>query len=87
MPATKPARAVAVVSRMRWVRDAELPCVQRSACGRFVVGLPTWGRGDGACYVGLLDKLTGREHLCRTEGSAKAAARGLLNQLPAKEGD
>lgn len=63
------------MQRMKWIRDDRL-LLQRSACGRFEVGGSIW-TGGGSVYVRLFDILTGKEYPCRTEASAKAAARNL----------
>lgn len=73
------------MSRIKWVRDAQLPFIQRTACGRFEVGGTIWTSGGGA-YVRLLDTATGREYPCRTEASAKTSARNLLIASVAKGG-
>lgn len=59
---------------MKWNRDGY---GWVSACGRFIVRTvcmnPKWSG-----YYGLTDTTTGREYPCRTEASAKTAARNLL---------
>ena len=66
------------MTRINWHRDAGTG-EQRSACGRFTLrpvclAQKWWG------YWGLTDAATGREYPCRTEASAKAAARNLLRE-------
>lgn len=65
--------ATDTAQRLRWVREGP---EQRTADGRFILrGFcmnPKWGG-----YVGLTDTATGVEYPCRTEASAKAAARNL----------
>lgn len=71
------------MGRMKWTRDATLPFIERSVCGRFEVGGSIWTRGGG-CYVRLFDAATGKEYPCRTLASAKTAARNLLIAAAAK---
>lgn len=66
------------MARMKWVRSTT-DFSQTSECGRFIlrtVCLNPFRSG----YWGLTDKQTGREYPCRTEASAKTAARNLRNQ-------
>lgn len=50
----------------------------RSSCGQFIIRRfcmnPKWSG-----YWGLTDTTTGKEYPCRTESSAKTAARNLAN--------
>jgi hypothetical protein len=64
------------MDRMKWTRDGfEI----RSACGRFVIRRhcqnPKWWN-----YWSLTDTRSGTEYPCRTEVSAKTAARNLLTR-------
>jgi hypothetical protein len=65
------------MERLKWVRDGY---TQRTHDGRFEVRSfcmnPKWWG-----YWGLTDTVTGAEYPCRTEGSAKTAARNLRNKL------
>lgn len=70
------------MGRMKWNRD-EQTGEQRSGCGRFIVRRfcvnPKWWG-----YFGLTDTATGQEYPCRTEASAKTAARNLSRQVAAQ---
>lgn len=66
-----------MAGRMKWTRHPELSFIFVSGCGRFEVGGSIWTKGGGV-YVRLLDTKTGREFPCRTEASAKTAARNIL---------
>jgi hypothetical protein len=59
------------MARLKWEREPD----GSQRCGPFVLRRFcsfVWG------YWGLTDTRTGREYPCRTEGSAKTAARNLM---------
>lgn len=66
--------------RIKWTTDAN--GLQHSACGRFIISRtclnPSWWG-----YWSLRDGV--REYPCRTEASAKAAARRLSWAMPASD--
>jgi hypothetical protein len=66
------------MQRLKWIRD-EQAGHQTTADGRFLIRTvcmnPKW---QG--YWGLTDTTTGEEFPCRTEASAKVAARNLQKQ-------
>lgn len=66
------------MARLKWVRDGYH---QKTGDGRFVIGGVIW-TAVGSRYVRLFDTRTGREYPCRTEASAKAAARNLMTAGP-----
>ena len=66
-----------MTTRMKWTRDPARPWLQVSACGRFEVGGNIWTQNGTCCYVRLFDTLAGKEYPCRTETSAKTAARNI----------
>lgn len=64
------------MQRMKWTRETE-NSDQRSECGRFIVrGFCINAEWSG--YWCLYDTKTQTEHPCRTEQSAKSAARNIL---------
>lgn len=71
------------MTRMRWVRDPDLPFRWVSGCGRFEVGGPLFV--GTATYTRLFDRLYQREYPCRTLASAKAAARNRRRLAPPEE--
>jgi len=64
--------------RMKWNPHPELSFAVVSGCGRFEVGGVIWTKGGGR-YVRLFDTKAGKEYPCRTEASAKTAARNILS--------
>lgn len=66
------------MQRIRWTYSSEY-CGQVAEAGRFIVRTgcrnPKWWG-----YWSLTDATTGEEFPCRTEASAKAAARNILTK-------
>ena len=65
------------VKRMKWTRDPARPWLMVSDCGRFEIGGTVRPTPYSSDYLCLRDTLTGKEYPCRTDASAKAAARNL----------
>jgi hypothetical protein len=74
------------MNRMKWQRCGSN---FQTTDGRFVIH-PACNSPHLVGYLGLTDTLTGREFPCRTEASAKAAARNILRgeeQLPLRKAE